>query len=94
MWWKGRGAAGVRHLLMSEWDPIGVQGVVEAADEYDSYVGVVGRMLREGATADAIASYLSDVRSGMDAADEKRDGQVAAQLREWYLEEMRESGDQ
>jgi hypothetical protein len=30
----------------------------------------------------------------MGAADEKRDGQVAGQLREWYLEEMRESGDQ
>ena len=38
MWWKGRGAAGVRYLLISEWDPIGVQGIAEAADEYDSYV--------------------------------------------------------
>jgi hypothetical protein len=93
MWWKGRGAAEVRLLLMSEWDPIGVQGVAEAADEYDSYVGVVGRMLREGATADAIASYLSNVRSGMGAADGKRDGQVAAHLREWYLHEMRESDE-
>jgi hypothetical protein len=96
MWWKRRGGAGVRHLLMSEWDPIGVQGVPEAVDEYDAYVGVVGRMLREGATADAIATYLSSVcsdRMGLGPVEE-RDAQVAVHLREWYLQEMREAGDE
>jgi hypothetical protein len=28
----------IRSVLMDDWDPIGVQGVPEAADEYDSYV--------------------------------------------------------
>jgi len=46
---------------MDEWDPIGVAGIPEAADEYDSYMGVVGRKLREGATADQIAAYLTDI---------------------------------
>ena len=83
-------------MLMSEWDPIGVQGVPEAVDEYDAYVGVVGRMLREGATADAIATYLSSVcsdRMGLGPVEE-RDAQVAVHLREWYLQEMREAGDE
>jgi hypothetical protein len=34
----------------------------EAADEYDSYVGVVGRILRERGTTDEIARYLTDIR--------------------------------
>ena len=56
---KRRGGAGVRRLLMEKWDPIGVAGVPEAADEYDTYVGQVGRRLREGATAEEIAAYLT-----------------------------------
>lgn len=34
----------------------------EAADEYDSHVGVVGRMLHEGATAEEIEKYLTGIR--------------------------------
>jgi hypothetical protein len=44
---------------MEEWDPVRVAGISEAADEYDTYVGHVGRQLREGACADEIASYLT-----------------------------------
>jgi hypothetical protein len=51
--------AGVREVLMREWDPIGVSGVPEAADEYDRYVGTVYVMLMDHrATAEAIATYL------------------------------------
>ena len=46
MWWKRRGGSGIRRLLMEEWDPIGVKGIPEAADEYDSYRGAVAGMLR------------------------------------------------
>ena len=62
MWWKRRGGAGVRRILMQEWDPIGVDGIPEPADEYDTYVGAVGRMLREGATDEELARYLVDIR--------------------------------
>lgn len=47
-WWKRDGARELRALLMDHWDPIGVAEVPEAADEYDTYVGHIGRMLREG----------------------------------------------
>ena len=53
--------ARVREVLMREWDPIGVSGVPEAADEYDHYVGKVYVMLMdERATAASIAAYLFD----------------------------------
>jgi hypothetical protein len=29
----------IRRVLMEYWDPIGVNGIPEAADEYDGYVG-------------------------------------------------------
>jgi len=31
--------AAIREVLMRQWDPIGVAGIPEAADEYDSYIG-------------------------------------------------------
>jgi hypothetical protein len=33
----------------------------DAQDEYDDYVGPVGRMLRDGAREDAVAQYLEQV---------------------------------
>ena len=37
----------IREVLMREWDPIGVAGIPEAADEYDSYVGeLYGLLIR------------------------------------------------
>jgi hypothetical protein len=43
---------------MSKWDPIGVSGVPEAADEYDSYIGDVCGLLDRNAENDEIAAYL------------------------------------
>jgi hypothetical protein len=52
----------VRDILMREWDPIGVAGVPEASDEYDSYVGEVYIMLTDRrATSEEIAAYLFDI---------------------------------
>lgn len=45
-------------MLLKEWDPIGVQDVEEAEDEYDAYADEVWRkLLKEIATED-IAAYL------------------------------------
>jgi hypothetical protein len=92
MWWKRRGARGVRRILLQEWDPIGVRGIPGADDEYDSYVGRVGRMLREQAGAEAIASFLAETRietMGLPARD-TQDRSVSATLLDWYEQEMRE----
>ena len=37
----------IHEILMNNWDPIGVQGIAEAQDEYDAYVaGVYSRLIR------------------------------------------------
>ena len=35
----------IKKILMDEWDPIGVQNIIEAQDEYDSYLPSIHRML-------------------------------------------------
>jgi hypothetical protein len=51
--------ARVREILLRDWDPIGVYGVPEATDEYDTYANRAYVMLMdEGATASEIAGYL------------------------------------
>ena len=54
----------IRDLLMVEWDPIGVEGVDEAQDEYDSYVARLYIMfMDENASADEMAEYLYLIES-------------------------------
>jgi len=51
--WRRR----IREVLNSEWNPIGVEGLPE--DEYDTYVGKVAAMLRDGASDDELFEYLN-----------------------------------
>ena len=51
----------IRVVLMSKWDPIGVNDVPEAADEYDSYIGGVYELLERGASEESIRAYLANV---------------------------------
>ncbi len=93
MWWKRRGGSTIRRILMEEWDPIGVRGVPQAADEYDSYVAKVAAMLREGATAADVAAYLTYVSTELMCLGDhpRRDRAVADHLVRWYAKEMQAS---
>ncbi|HLH76922.1 MAG TPA: hypothetical protein VKV28_08985 [Candidatus Binataceae bacterium] len=52
----------IREVLLKEWDPIGVQGIAGAENEYDPYVGRLYVMLmQEHATAEDIAAYLLNI---------------------------------
>ncbi len=53
----------LRMLLMTYWDPIGVNGIPGAADEYDSYLGGLAEKLREGADAHGVSEYLSEIQT-------------------------------
>ena len=53
--------ATVRHILLAEWDPIGVGDAPEAADEYDSYAPRVLSLLMAGHCSPEIADFLADV---------------------------------
>jgi|ERR1039458_2453128 hypothetical protein len=89
-WWKTRGAQELRMLLMTHWDPIGVNGIPEAADEYDSYLGGLAEKLREGAGARGVCEYLSEIqteRMELPATpDELTD--VGERVADWYAVEM------
>lgn len=56
----------VRRILLSEWDPIGVQDFPEkhrqaATDEYDSYIDPILAMLLAGRSQQEIADFLYDI---------------------------------
>jgi hypothetical protein len=54
--------ARVRRILLQDWDPIGIQDVPEASDEYDRYADATYVMLMdERANADRIAAYLYQI---------------------------------
>lgn len=85
-WWKREGARSLRRLLMTEWDPIGVAHAPEAQDEYDTYIGHIGRMLREDEGEVAIRQYLGRVRReymGLPRAPLK-DRRAARAITEWW----------
>ena len=51
----------IRRILMEWWDPIGVNGIPEAKDEYDSYIGGAYELLQGGAAEIAISDYLRGI---------------------------------
>ena len=51
----------VDDVLISQWDPVGVNGVPQARDEYDNYVPGVVRLIFERADAAAIAAHLRTI---------------------------------
>jgi len=53
----------IRHILMSDWDPIGVSDTPEAADEYDSYIGGIYDLLAGGTTDRQLAQYLRRIET-------------------------------
>lgn len=95
-WWKQTGARELRTILMEEWDPIGVRGEPNAADEYDDYLGPLSARLREGRSADVIAGYLTEVEEdrmglGESAAARERNQALATRLLSWYAEATAEA---
>lgn len=95
-WWKLTGARELRQILMDEWDPIHLRGVAEAADEYDGYLGPLAARLREGASPDVIADYLTEVEEdrmglGESPAARERNQALAGRLRTWYDEATAEA---
>ena len=51
----------IRQVLLHDWDPIGVADIEEAQDEYDSYVGLVYRLLASPASEDELIAELRHI---------------------------------
>ena len=73
----------VKVVLHWAWDPIGVRGIEEAKDEYDSYASPVLELLERGSAEEEVADYLTCVETERMALKPQRDknGNVAALLR-------------
>jgi tetratricopeptide (TPR) repeat protein len=48
----------IRRALLKEWDPIGVSGIAQAQDEYDSYVPTIYKMLISRKPRHEVFDYL------------------------------------
>jgi hypothetical protein len=85
-WWTREGLPALRLLALEKWDPLGVYGNAEAADEYDAYLERVGGMLKRGAGAAEIAQYPGQVRTKAMRRGESEyaDEAFADQVVAWY----------
>jgi hypothetical protein len=73
----------ISEILLRDWDPIGINDVPEAHDEYDSYVGSVYRLLASHCSADQIIDHLATIESRtmeLGIPNRKRLTHVASQL--------------
>jgi len=76
----------IKAVLHWAWDPIGVRGVEEAHDEYDSYATPVLELLERGSSDEEVGAYLTYVeveRMGLTPHKDKNED-VAALLRELH----------
>jgi len=48
----------IRNVLLKEWDPIGIQAIPEAEDEYDGYVPTLYSMLVSRKPIHEVFEYL------------------------------------
>jgi hypothetical protein len=51
----------IRHVLLHDWDPIGIADFPEARDEYNAYVGGVFNLLASGAGVRDVAAHLAQI---------------------------------
>ena len=55
--------ASIQAILLHDWDPIGVEDIPEAQDEYDSYIGGVYGLLSSGASEQQIIDRLHSIET-------------------------------
>jgi hypothetical protein len=92
-WWKRTGATTINRFLLEKWDPIyspfDDPEIAAPSDEYVTYAGTVGRMLREGASAEEIARYLEEMERdhiGLGYAEDR--SALAGEIVSWFRAEM------
>lgn len=73
----------VRIILLNDWDPIGVAGIPQAADEYDRYAAPIARMINARSSISELAEHLVRIEVDMMglSGDHDRARSVAAKLK-------------
>ena len=83
----------IDEVLHYRWDPIGVAGVPQARDEYESYVPQVFQLLKETVDGSDVADYLnwlSTEHIGM-GSNPSRDAEAVETLLRWRNHLMEQS---
>jgi len=73
----------IRQILLRDWDPIGINDVPEANDEYGAYVGGVYRLLASHCSADQLIDHLFAIETqaiGMSVPEREHLRPVATKL--------------
>jgi hypothetical protein len=73
----------IHTILITEWDPIGVNTHPEARNEYDSYIGKIYRLLMGGADKVKMSDHLRRLEQdsmGSSGRDDERRDRVAEML--------------
>lgn len=72
---------GVRAALLHEWDPIDISDNPHLADEYDSYVPEIVRLVKAGHSPQELANHLKHIEENMNVSPpEERRLKTAALL--------------
>lgn len=54
----------IKTIILNEWDPIGIQDLPEAQDEYGSYIPDIYRLIQLKKTENEIFDYLWGIETG------------------------------
>lgn len=79
----------IRPVLNSVWDPIGVADMID--EEYDSYIGAIYVLIRDGADDRKISDHLLKLETtsmGLPGTSAERRQQVVSALRALELPEF------
>lgn len=72
----------IQKILLKEWDPIGIQDIPQAQDEYDSYIPDVYELILSNRTEKEVFDYLWGIeteRMGL-SGDKKHTQTIAHKL--------------
>jgi hypothetical protein len=70
-------ARAIEQLLMEHWDPVGVQGMADATDEYDAYADLLARQQWDS-PAEIAEMLVSIETNNMDLAANPQRAEAAA----------------
>lgn len=69
----------IQKIFLKEWDPIGIQDIPEAQDEYDSYVSDIYKLIQSKRTESEVFDYLWGIETGhMGLSGDKKHTQTIA----------------
>lgn len=72
----------VKRILWEDWDPIGINVIYSAKDEYDSYALKIYKLLSENVNQEVIAEFLTYIDTELmgNSPNKTRDARVAERL--------------